>query len=90
MSTQTTLQFISDGFKQILESEGTKELVRQAAAEIQQKANANAGLEGDDGYSMEVWQGSYGGGRWVASVASTGKKSMKAESEDKALSRAVK
>ena len=83
----TTLQFISAGFKAILESEGTKEVVRSAAEEIQQKANANAGV---DGFSCEVWHGNYGGGRWVASVSTTDKKTMKAESEDKALSRAVK
>ena len=85
----TTLQFISAGFKAILESEGTKEVVRSAAEEIQQKANANAGVDGD-GFSCEVWHGNYGGGRWVASVSTTDKKTMKAESEDKALSRAVK
>ena len=84
----TTLQFISAGFKAILESEGTKEVVRQAAEEIQQKANANSGL--GDGFSMEVWHGKYGGGRWIASVTTTDEASMKAESEDKALSRAVR
>lgn len=86
----TTLQFISEGFKAILESEGTKEVVRSAAEEIQQKANANAGIEDSEGFSCEVWHGNYGGGRWVASVSTTDKKTMKAESEDKALSRAVK
>ena len=86
----TTLQFISEGFKAILESEGTKEVVRSAAEEIKNKANANAGIEDSEGFSCEVWQGNYGGGRWVASVSTTDKKTMKAESEDKALSRAVK
>lgn len=90
MSTKTTLEFISAGFKAILESEGTKELVRSVGEEIQSKANANAGLDGEDGFSCNVWHGNYGGGRWVASVTTTGKDSQKAESEDKALSRAVK
>ena len=84
----THIQFISAGFKAILEGEGTKEVVRQAAEEIQQKANANSGL--GDGFSMEVWHGNYGGGRWIASVTTTDEASMKAESEDKALSRAVR
>lgn len=86
----TTLQFISEGFKAILESEGTKEVVRSAAEEIKNKANANAGIEDSEGFSCEVWHGNYGGGRWVASVSTTDKKTMKAESEDKALSRAVR
>ena len=88
--TQTRLEFISAGFKAILESEGTKQLVQDTAAQIQQRANANAGLEGEDGFSANVWHGNYGGGRWVGSVTTTGKKSQKAEAEDKALSRAVK
>ena len=86
--TKTEIQFISAGFKEILESEGTKELVRTIGEEIQNKANANAGTE--DGFSCKVWRGNYGGGRWVASVTTTDKESQKAEAEDKALSRAVR
>ncbi len=90
MSKETKLEFISAGFKAILESEETKQLVKSLGEEIQAKANANAGLEGEDGFSCNVWLGNYGGGRWVASVTTTGKESQKAESEDKALSRAVR
>ena len=89
MSTKTQIQFISDGFKAILESEGTKALVKSVGENIQSKANANAGLDGEDGFSCNVWQGNYGGGRWICSVTTTGKESQKAEAEDKALSRAV-
>ena len=39
---------------------------------------------------LEAWKGGYGGGRWVASVTTTDHNSMVAESEDKALSKAVK
>ena len=90
MSSKTEIQFISAGFKAILECEETKQLVKSLGEEIQQKANANSGLDGEDGFSLDVWQGNYGGGRWVASVTTTGKDSMIAESEDKALSRAVR
>ena len=90
MSEQTTLQFISAGFKAILESEGVQNLVRTVGEEIKNRANANAGLEDSDGFSCNVWKGNYGGGRWVASVTTTDKKTRKAESEDKALSRAVR
>lgn len=87
MSTQTRIEFISDGFKAILQGDGVKQAVTEAAQEIQQKANANV-AEGE-GFSCNTWMGAYGGGRWVASVTTTDKASRKAESEDKALSRAV-
>lgn len=87
---ETRIEFISAGFKAILESEGTKALVQSAGEQIQQNANANAGLDGDEGFSFNVWRGNYGGGRWVGSVTTTGKASREAEAEDKALSRAVK
>ena len=90
MTTQTTLQFISDGFKAILESSGVQSLVQSVGETIKNSANANAGLEDSDGFSCNVWMGNYGGGRWVASVTTTDKKSMKAEAEDKALSRAIR
>lgn len=90
MTTQTTLQFISDGFKAILESSGVQSLVQSVGETIKNSANANAGLEDSDGFTCKVWKGNYGGGRWVASVTTTDKKSMKAEAEDKALSRAIR
>lgn len=89
MATRTQIQFISDGFKEILLSEGTMSLVQSAAETIRERANANIS-EDSEGFSAKVWQGSYGGGRWVGSVTTTDGASMRAESEDKALSKAVK
>lgn len=86
---QITLQFISDGFRQILMGDGVKSVVESATNEIQERANANINGE-SEGFSARVWEGGYGGGRWVGSVSSTDAESQRAEAEDKALSKAVK
>jgi hypothetical protein len=92
MATQIRLQFISEGFKEILTGAGVQSAVREAARAIQARANANAASELDedsDGYSARTWLGGYGGGRWVGSVSTTDHSTMVAEAENKALSRAV-
>lgn len=76
------IEFNSDGFKQILMSEGMKSCVLSEAQKIQEKANDNSGGH----FNAKAWTGNYGGGRWVASAFST----EKAESEDKALTKAVR
>ncbi len=89
MSKETVrIKFISAGFKAILNGEGVYGLVESTTENIQTKANANL-QEESEGYSAHVWQGGYGGGRWVGNVSTTDRASMVAESEDKALSRAV-
>lgn len=88
MATQIKLTFISDGFRQILLGSGVKDVVQSAADNIQ--AKANAGINGEsEGFSVDVWEGNYGGGRWIGSISTTDLESQKAESEDKALSKAV-
>jgi len=89
MGTQTRIKFISQGFKEILCSDGVKNLVTEQASIIQDRANAN-NSRGGKGFDAHVWMGGYGGGRWVGSVTTTDRKSKIAEAEDKALSRAVK
>lgn len=84
----TKIEFNSQGFKDILFSPGTKELVQGVADKIQ--AEANAGIQEDsEGFSSNVVAGGYGGGRYVGFVTSTDKASAQAESEDKVLSKAV-
>lgn len=84
----TKIEFNSRGFKDILFSPGTKELVQGVANQIQ--AEANAGIQEDsEGFSSNVVAGGYGGGRYVGFVTSTDKASAQAESEDKVLSKAV-
>ena len=92
MATQIRLQFISEGFKEILTGAGVQSAVSEATQAIQARANANAAGELDedsDGYSARTWLGGYGGGRWVGSVSTTDHSTMVAEVENKALSRAV-
>lgn len=88
MGKQMKIKFISQGFKDILCSDGVQALVSETSEAIKTKANGN-NTRGGDGFSSEVWMGAYGGGRWVGSVSTTDRESCIAESEDKALSRAV-
>lgn len=84
----TKIEFNSQGFKDILFSPGTKELVQGVANKIQ--AEANAGIQEDsEGFSSNVVAGGYGGGRYVGFVTSLDNKAAQAESEDKVLSKAV-
>ena len=84
----TKIEFNSQGFKDILFSPGTKELVQGVADQIQ--AEANAGIQEDsEGFSSNVVAGGYGGGRYVGFVTSTDKASAQAESEEKVLSKAA-
>ena len=88
MASETRLVFNSDGFRELLLSEGVKELVGTAAEEIQNKADAN-NTRGGEGFRSTVQVGGYGGGRWIGFVSTTDKASEIAESEDKALTRAI-
>lgn len=88
MATNIRLEFISDGFKQILESDGVRELVQETSDNIKNRANAN-NTRGGQGFESNVIQGNYGGGRWIGFVKSTDRESDIAESEDKALTGAV-
>lgn len=80
--------FNSPGFKEILESDGVKDLVTETANEICERANAN-NERGGSGYAVEVKHLGFGGGRWGAFISATDNKANQAESEDKALTRAV-
>ena len=88
MNGQVKIEFISKGFKEILNSNGTKSIVESAAKSIQRKANGNL-TKKSEGYSINTWHGNYGGGRYIASVSTTDHNSMVEESENKALSKAV-
>ncbi|MCF0174246.1 MAG: hypothetical protein HUJ95_02795 [Bacteroidales bacterium] len=77
----TRIKFNSEGFKQILLSDGTKGLVWSNTQAIQERAG--------EGFKGEIVKGSFGDGRWVGFVNSTDLASAQAESENKVLSRAV-
>ena len=82
------IEFNSAGFREILMSGGVQGLVTETAADIQGRANANI-QEESEGYAVEVIACGFGGGRWIGFVSTTDKASMIAESENKALTRAV-
>lgn len=82
------LVFNSDGFRQILQSDGVHDLVQQTAEEIAEKANAN-NTRGGQGFEARTQIGGYGGGRYIGFVTAADNKAKIAESEDKALTRAL-
>ena len=82
------IEFISEGFRQILLSEGTHELIQSTADAIAEKANGNND-RGGDGFVANTQVGGYGGGRWIGFVTASDKEASAAESEDKALTRAL-
>lgn len=82
------IQFISEGFRQVLLSEGCKNAVEQATAEICDKANGN-NTRGGDGFKATVQVGGYGGGRYIGFVTAADKEASIAQAEDQALLRAL-
>lgn len=86
---EVKIEFISEGFKEILNSPGVKAEVTRITEKIQGQANANLHSERSKGFAARVIKGYWGGGRWVGFVYTTDHATMVAQSEDKALSRAV-
>lgn len=83
------LEFNSEGFKELLCSPEIQAEVESAAKGIQTRATANANLsEKSSGYYMRTVQGSTAG-RWLGFVGATDHESLIAESEYKALTKAV-
>ena len=83
----TSIEFNNDGFKEILRSDGCRELIEQTTDEIADKANAR-NTRGGSGFASKV---EFGGKaqRYVGFVYTTDKNSEIAESEDGALSGAI-
>lgn len=78
------LVFNSEGFAQILASEGCHDLVQSVAEDVAARANANSGLDSFVATSVKAPT------RYIGFASTTDKASLKAESEDKALTRALK
>ena len=85
MSNNVSMEWNDAGFVEILQSEGVRELVLSQAERIASRATANI-PEPSEGYTANVVKKPT---RWVAGVATTDEASVRAESENKALSRAV-
>ena len=83
------IKWIHEGFEAILTSPGTMGAVQSATESIKSRAHAN-NHRGGKGFGSGTRTGrAYGSNRALGFVYSTDHKSAVAESEDKALSRAV-
>ena len=85
MGARVEIEFNSDGFKAILQSEEVKGLVESTAKEIEAKAKANTQDESKI-QATTAKPGAYGGGRWIAYVTCFDEAE---ESENKVLTRAM-
>lgn len=89
MAKKMTIEWNHAGFEALLCDEGTMALVREHTERICEAANAN-NHRGGNGFECATRQGrAYGSQRAMGFVYSTDQKSAIAESEDKALSKAV-
>lgn len=89
MAQQTRIKFIKEGFEAILCSDGARAACESAGASIMATANGN-NTRGGEGFRMSSRTvKAYGSMRNMTFVYTTDRKSMIAEAEDKALSRAV-
>ena len=93
----------SEGFRQILVSEGCHQLVQSVTDQIRDNAVANYAAVDDNslakalnpggdpnaGFNARTQVGGYGGGRWIGFVSTADEYASAAEAEDKVLTRAV-
>lgn len=84
----TKIEFVSAGFKGILNSPGVEGMIRQQTEAVCDRANANLHVD-SEGFRSNVFTGG-GQGRVVGVVYTTDHATIVAEAEDKALSRAVR
>ena len=84
--TKSRLVFNSAGFKALLNTDNMHKVVEEVANHVADKANSNYG---GDGFKVTTQVGGYGGGRWIGFVTATDEDSLKAESENSALTRAL-
>jgi hypothetical protein len=84
----TKIEFNSEGFREVLLSDGVHDIVQETADEIRDRANG-ANQRGGEGFTSNVIRGCYGGGRWIGFVRASDKNSEMAESEDKVLTGAL-
>lgn len=75
------VKFSSEGWRKVLLSEEVRDIVSNTASDIAARAGA--------GFNPTVYEGDYGGGRWVGAVHADTYAAMRAEAEDKVLSKAV-
>lgn len=85
----TRIEFVGEAFGELLRSEEVKGVVEETTKGIHDRANAN-NHRGGEGFKMSVEpSGRFKNRRWVGFVSTTDKKSVIAETEDGALTRAI-
>lgn len=84
MATKVRIEFNSEGFRELLQSDGIRKLISDNAKAIQQRAGGD-----EAGYSEHEYLGGYGGGRWVATVDTATEEAKRDEAENKTLTKAV-
>ena len=82
------IEFNSKGFKDILFSPGTKEMLTNLSDDIRDRANGS--LPDGEGFASNVEAGGYGGGRYVAFVRTDNNAAALEESENMTLTKAVR
>lgn len=92
----TKIQFISDGFKAILQTEGTHQVVSEVTESIKQNCVANYAAVSPDGvdadvFNTEVKQATAAQykSRYVGFVSTSDPYAVAAETEDKIMTRAL-
>lgn len=85
MTVKLEIEFNSEGFKQILCSDGMRAAVQSEADKIRDRANSRLNAD-SEGFRSKA---SLGSTRWIGQVWTTDYASMKAESEDKVLTGAL-
>lgn len=84
----TKIDFISKGFRDILFSPGTKEMLQNLGDEIRDRANES--LPDGEGFVSNVQTGGYGGGRYIGYVRTDNSAAALEESENMTLTKAVR
>ena len=85
MITSMRLEFVDAGFKALLNSPEVEQLVLSKAQEIADRANAEC-PESEEGFRAHSLKA---GTRYIAFAGTTDDATVRAESENKVLSRAV-
>lgn len=84
MAKKVRIEFNTDGFRQLLQSDDVKGLVEENTNAILERAGGE-----DSGFSASVWEAGFGGGRWAGTVRTASYDAARAEATDKTLTKAV-
>ena len=84
MAKRVRIEFNTEGFRELLQSNEVKGLVEEHANAILDRAGGE-----EEGFSASVWEAGYGGGRWAGTVRTASYDAARAEATDKTLTKAV-